>query len=334
MEEMQIFKNEELGLNVRTLKNEDGSISVNAEDVAIGYGWVQTDIKNGKTYTSVKWARMNGFISDLGFDHKCTKDNYIPESLFYLLGMKASNETAQRFQRWLAVDVIPSIRKHGAYMTEDTLDNALTSPDFLIKLATKLKEEKDKNKQLENKIEEYKPYVAKVKAIEETVNCIPFGTYASLLKNAGLNIGQNTLFEWCRRNKLLVKQIGRKNHPTELAFKLGVFALNQDVRLVKGRLVTIHKTVITSKGQMYLLGKIVKDLGLKKVSVSKETKEFIISILKNLANKSEFEIALFFLKPLQFDDMINMLVEFANDSFERTDEEKYLLIADEIESMG
>ena len=113
---IEIFKNEELG-ELRTVLNTDGSISVNAEDTAIGFGWYQE--KKGIKYP--KWERINGFIDELGFSPQVEKDNYIPESLFYLLGMKANNKAAQKFQMWLAKDVIPSIRKHGLYITEELL---------------------------------------------------------------------------------------------------------------------------------------------------------------------------------------------------------------------
>ena len=112
---VQVFNNKELGLQVRTLPNPDGSISISAEDTAIGFGWCRTEKRNGKEYTSIRWERMNGFSEDCGFAHKWAKDDYIPESLFYRLGMKASNPAAEKFQNWLALDVIPSIRKTGSY---------------------------------------------------------------------------------------------------------------------------------------------------------------------------------------------------------------------------
>ncbi len=111
MNELKVFKNNELGLTVRTLPNPDGSISISAEDTAIGFGWTQE--KNGKIY--VKWERLNSFCREMGFSPQVGKDDYIPESLFYRLGMKASNATAEKFQNWLALDVIPTIRKTGSY---------------------------------------------------------------------------------------------------------------------------------------------------------------------------------------------------------------------------
>lgn len=111
MNELQIFDNEELGLSVRTILNNDGSISVNAEDTAIGFGWTQE--KNGAVY--VRWETLNGWCKTFGFPNSLGKDDYIPESLFYRLGMKANNAVADKFQNWLAMEVIPSIRKTGSY---------------------------------------------------------------------------------------------------------------------------------------------------------------------------------------------------------------------------
>lgn len=120
MNRIQEFENMELGFKVRVIQNEDGSISMNAEDTAIGYG-LTTVAKSGNEV--VRWARMNSYCKELGFAQECAKDVFIPESLFYLLGMKASNETARKFQMWLATEVIPSIRKHGAYISDnDNMD--------------------------------------------------------------------------------------------------------------------------------------------------------------------------------------------------------------------
>lgn len=142
MNEIKLFSNKELGFSARTMLNEDGSISVNAEDTAIGFGWTKTENKNGKEYTSIRWERMNGFSKEFGFAHEWGKDDYIPESLFYRLGMKASNKAADKFQNWLAMEVIPSIRKHGIYATDNVIDNILNNPDFGIEVLTKLKEER------------------------------------------------------------------------------------------------------------------------------------------------------------------------------------------------
>lgn len=112
--EIMEFVNDNNGMSVRTILNPDGSVSMNAEDTAVGFGW--TRIKHGKEY--VKWDRLNSYIKDIGFSPQVGKDDFIPETLFYLLGMKASNDKAKEFQMWLAKDVIPSIRKHGAFIAD------------------------------------------------------------------------------------------------------------------------------------------------------------------------------------------------------------------------
>ncbi|MCC0678499.1 MULTISPECIES: hypothetical protein [unclassified Clostridioides] len=94
---VEVFRNKELGMGVRTISYEDGSIGVNAEDTAIGFGWCKAERKGEKEYKSVRWKRMNEFSKEFGFDHLWTKDDYIPESLFYILGMKAKNEAALKF---------------------------------------------------------------------------------------------------------------------------------------------------------------------------------------------------------------------------------------------
>lgn len=142
MNEIKLFSNKELGFSARTMLNEDGSISINAEDAARGFGWTQTQNKNGKQYTSIRWETLNSYCEEFGFPNLLGKDDYIPESLFYRLGMKASNKAADKFQNWLAMEVIPSIRKHGIYATDNVIDNILNNPDFGIEVLTKLKEER------------------------------------------------------------------------------------------------------------------------------------------------------------------------------------------------
>ena len=122
MNDLKVFKNDELKISVRTILNDDGSISFNAEDTAIGFGWTQTQNKNGKQYTSIRWETLNGYCKEFGFPNKLGKDDYIPEPLFYRLGMKAGNAVADKFQNWLAFDVVPQIRKTGSYSINKNSD--------------------------------------------------------------------------------------------------------------------------------------------------------------------------------------------------------------------
>ncbi len=153
MNNLMIFENKELGIDVRTIKNDDGSICINAEDSARGFGWVQVQNKNGKEYKSIRWERMNSFCKDLGFPPQVGEGDYIPESLFYLLGMKANNEVARKFQTWLAVEVIPAIRKSGQYQLEKKPTSAI---DLFESQLLALKEVKGEVQEVRSEFEEFK----------------------------------------------------------------------------------------------------------------------------------------------------------------------------------
>ena len=151
MNDLQIFKNEKLGLQIRCILNEDGSISMNAEDTARGFGWMHEQMKNGKLYKSVRWETLNkylrefGVLQQVGENHlppKVGENDFIPESLFYMLGMKASNEVAKEFQKWLAVDVIPTLRKEGSYSMhkKSPAEMLLAQAQFMVELEQKQNE--------------------------------------------------------------------------------------------------------------------------------------------------------------------------------------------------
>ena len=134
-------------LNVNGIEcyEKDGTVYLKLEAVARGLGFTQT-AKSGNEV--VRLERVRKYLDEMGVP-TCGDDDFIPENIFYRLAMKAKNEVAEAFQAKVADEVIPSIRKHGAYMTEDTLDRMINSPEFGIKLLTALKEEKDKRKALE-----------------------------------------------------------------------------------------------------------------------------------------------------------------------------------------
>ena len=226
-EKVQLFVNKELELEVRAIKNDDASISLNAEDTAIGFGFTQ--IKNGKTYVS--WETMNGYCKELNFSQHVGKDDYIPESLFYLLGMKANNDVAKKFQMWLATEVLPSMRKYGMYATDELLDN----PDLLIAAATKLKEERaarlEAEKQRDKLVHQNKLY-----------------TTSEIAKELGLSSATKL------NNLLSEKKIQYKQNKTWLLYskysELGLVSIKQDV-LDNGKIIYDRKW--TGKGRDFIL---------------------------------------------------------------------------------
>lgn len=107
----------------------DGIAYLNLEAVARGLGFTTVATSGNEV---VRWKRVEGHLKELGMA-TCSHEGYIPESVFYRLAMKAKNSVAEEFQAKIAEEVIPSIRRHGAYMTPETLEAAILNPDYLLK---------------------------------------------------------------------------------------------------------------------------------------------------------------------------------------------------------
>lgn len=159
-------------MEIITVKNVNAYIKndiayLKLADVARGLGITQ--LKNGIEY--IRWDRLKEYLKDFNFPTSGEND-FIPENIFYKLCMKANNDVARKFQDLVAEEILPSIRKHGAYMTEDTLQKALTSPDFLIQLATNLKLEQENNAKLIGEIQIKQQLIEELKPIKEYVDVI------------------------------------------------------------------------------------------------------------------------------------------------------------------
>lgn len=144
MNDIKIFNNPEFG-DVRTLEVSDKPYFV-GKDVAeiLGYTNPQKAIRD---HVDEEDRTVNESFTVNG-----TSPILINESGLYSLILSSKLPKAKEFKRWVTSDVLPSIRRHGAYMTDDVLHRAITDPDFLIQLATELKEEKQKRKQLESTV--------------------------------------------------------------------------------------------------------------------------------------------------------------------------------------
>lgn len=140
------MNNEIMNISGISCYEKDGTAYLNLEAVARGLGFT-TVAKSGNEV--VRWSRVEQYLSELGFGTSAERPEYIPENIFYRLAMKAKNEVAEAFQAKIADEVIPSIRKHGAYMTPETLQTAILNPDYLLQVVTALKDETDKRKALE-----------------------------------------------------------------------------------------------------------------------------------------------------------------------------------------
>lgn len=141
MNELQIFENEKFG-TIRTLE-EDGKVLFCAKDVAAALGYSNT---KDAIIRHCRGVVKRDLTDSLG---RKQETNFIPEGDIYRLAAKSELPGAEEFESWIFDGVLPTIRKHGAYMTLETLEAAILNPDTIIKIATALKEEQDKNKALQ-----------------------------------------------------------------------------------------------------------------------------------------------------------------------------------------
>ena len=183
----------------------------------------------------------------------------INESGLYSLIMSSKLPQAKAFKRWVTSEILPAIRKHGAYLTDNALEEALTSPDFLIKLATQLKEEKEARLEAEKKIEEQKPKVIFADAVSASKSSILIGDLAKLIRQNGVEVGQKRLFEWLRQNGWLMKSGNSKNMPTQRGMEMKLFEVKEGSYVDSNGVNVVTKTTkVTGKGQQYFVNIFLK----------------------------------------------------------------------------
>ena len=248
--DLQIFKNEDCG-EIRIVE-ENGKVWFCGSDVAKALGYTNPN----KAINDHCRCITKRYIPHPQSPDKTIEMSFIPEGDVYRLITHSKLPSAQKFESWVFDEVIPSIHKHGAYMTGETLEKALTSPDFLIELATKLKEEQAKRIELETKIEEDKPKVLFAQAVETSKSTILVGDLAKILRQNGVNIGQRRLFDWLRDNGYLMKAGSSRNLPTQSAMDAGLFEIKESTVNNPDGSIRINKTTkVTGKGQTYFVNK-------------------------------------------------------------------------------
>lgn len=179
----------------------------------------------------------------------------INESGLYSLILSSKLPGAKRFKRWVTAEILPSVREHGAYMTEDTIDRMIASPEFGIKLLTELKAEQDKRKALEEKVKADAPAVFFAEAVTGADTNILIRDMAKLLAQNGTDIGGNRLYEVLRRDGYLIKSGSDYNMPTQKAMELGLFFVKETPRIAKEGAVIDRTTKVTPRGQKYFINK-------------------------------------------------------------------------------
>lgn len=187
--------------------------------------------------------------------------NFVNETGLYSLILGSRKQEAKKFKRWVTHEVLPSIRKHGAYMTPDTLQQAILNPDFAIGLLTNLKDEQEKRREAELQIETQKPKVLFAESVETSKTSILIRELAVLLKQNGIDTGERRLYTWLRENGYLVRRHGSdRNMPTQRSMNLGLFEVKETpIHHNSGDIKVGKTTKVTGKGQVYFINKFLSE---------------------------------------------------------------------------
>lgn len=178
----------------------------------------------------------------------------ISEPGLYKLIMRSRKPEAKAFQRWVTHEVIPSIRRHGAYATPVTIDRIIADPQFGIRLLTELKEERDRSAALEAENHELRPKALFADAVAASDGTCLVGELAKMLRQNGVQVGQNRLFAMLREDGYLGKSGCNRNVPTQRAMELGLFRIKETAVTHSDGHVTVNRTPkVTGKGQRYFV---------------------------------------------------------------------------------
>lgn len=179
----------------------------------------------------------------------------ISESGVYALIFGSKMPNAKKFKHWVTSEVLPAIRKHGAYMT-DRKAYDITHDQSGTALADLLQQAADQLKSKDIQINQMKPKALFADAVATSKNDILIGQLAKILKQNGYETGQNRLFKWLREHHYLCSKGVRYNQPTQKAMKLGLFKVKErTVNNPDGSSRITVTTKVTGKGQQYFINR-------------------------------------------------------------------------------
>lgn len=247
MNELKIFENAEFGqVRTVTIDNEPWFVGKDVAE-ALGYAKARNAIASHVSDEDKKDAPIQGTPGGM------QTMTMINESGLYALIFGSKLEAAKRFKHWVTSEVLPAIRKHGAYAVDELLNN----PDMAIKAFTALKEERERNELLQADNARMKPKEIFADAVSASKQSILIGELAKLLKQNGYDTGEKRLFTYLRDNGYLIRRKGTDyNAPTQRSMEMGLFEVKETAVTHSDGHTTINKTTkITGKGQQYFINK-------------------------------------------------------------------------------
>lgn len=247
MNDLQIFKSEQFG-EIRTVEI-DGEPWFVGKDIASNLGYRDT-VNALKSH--VDSEDKAGWQITTQFGDKET--TIINESGLYSLVLSSKLPTAKEFKRWVTSEVIPSIRKHGGYIHgQEAMTDAELMAKALLVANRQIEERQKRIDALEEKAKLDAPKILFASAVETAKTSILVGDLAKILKQNGVDIGQNRLFQWMRDNGWLIKdRRSDYNSPTQKGMNMGLFEVKEGTVINPDGSVRVTKTTkVTGKGQLY-----------------------------------------------------------------------------------
>ena len=245
MSELKIFHNPEFG-KIRTIQISNQTYFV-GKDVAEILGYKDT------SDAMKKHVDQEDKLSRRFADSGQNREMYIiNESGLYSLILSSKMPNAKKFKRWVTSEVLPSIRKHGVYMTDQKAYDITHNPNALADLLLQAGEQL---KQKDLIIQEMQPKAIFADAVASSQTSILVGELAKILKQNGVNIGQNRLFAELRDRGFLIKRKGSDwNMPTQKSMDMRLFEIKETVISHADGHTSINKTVkVTGNGQQYFI---------------------------------------------------------------------------------
>lgn len=247
MTDIQIFKNEQFG-EVRTIAK-DGEPWFVANDICKVLGHTNSRVAVAALDEDEKGVSK---VYTLGGEQQMTVVN---EAGMYQLVIRSNLPAAKAFKRWITHEVIPTIRRHGAYATETTIESIIADPESGIKLLQALKAEQERRKEAEAIAEAQRPKALFADAVAASDNSILVGELAKILRQNGVETGQNRLFRWMRDNGYIMRYT---NVPTQYSMERGLMEVKERAINNPDGSVRITQTIkVTGKGQAYFVNKFI-----------------------------------------------------------------------------
>ena len=256
MQDIQQFESEQFGTIRTTMIG--GEPWFMAKDVCDALGVATNHLReSGRGLDDDEVASLPNW------EGKGSAPTIISEAGLYSLIMRSRKPEAKAFKRWVTHEVLPSIRKHGMYATPQAVKDMLADPDTMIRTLQALKDERERADRLEDQnarqaeqIDEMRPKALFADAVSASDGTCLVGEVAKMLRQTGVEVGQNRLFDWLRRDGLLGKAGSNKNVPTQYAMENGWFKIKETTVVHSDGHVTLSRTPkVTGRGQRYLINK-------------------------------------------------------------------------------